>query len=297
VTFRSLQLAPEQPPPEQLIQRIFELAGLAGSFVEASRHGKLDEPGELSRHLAGLLRTLLAAASALDIDVDTAARRNLVKVYSRWPLPEGKAYPPPTDLGMLTNERIPRQFEIFIEEHRVGDKTYVLQKRNGVIIGDRLTDNKAKADDYRFHDVFHIAYAVHLEWSPVLRKLFGVKRRSVPSIDHNEDGARAILIEEGIATLVFNHALELTPRFFKDLNHVSYDLLKVIQEFVRGYEVERCSLWQWQTAILDGFRMFRDLTEHRRGYIVADLDAHTLTFVPGSDRDDSYYTRSFSDPG
>jgi len=33
---------------------------------------------------------------------------------------------------------------------------------NDVIVGDRLTDNKAEPDDYRFHDVFHMAYAVHL---------------------------------------------------------------------------------------------------------------------------------------
>jgi len=38
----------------------------------------------------------------------------------------------------------------------VGAKTYVIQSMNDVIVGDRLTDNKAEPDDYRFHDVFHM---------------------------------------------------------------------------------------------------------------------------------------------
>lgn len=59
---------------------------------------------------------------------------------------------------------------------------------------------------YRFHDVFHLAYAAVLGWSPVLRALLKCKRKSHPWLDENQDGARAILIEEGISTFVFNHA-------------------------------------------------------------------------------------------
>ena len=93
---------------------------------------------------------------------------------------------------MARNEQLPRRFEVFMEEVEVNGKIYVLQKCGGVIIGDRLTNNKMEQDDYRFHDVFHIAYAVHLGWSPVLRALFRVKRKSSPKTDENEDGARAI---------------------------------------------------------------------------------------------------------
>jgi hypothetical protein len=192
-----------------------------------------------------------------------------------------RRYPARTDSQLPFNERLPSRFRIFIEEHTVTGKTYVLQKRNGVIIGDRLTDNKAEKDDYRFHDVFHIAYAVHLGWSPVLRTLFRIKRKSRADLDENEDGARAVLIEEGIATFIFGRALE--RGLFAGLEHLDYDLLKLVSDFVRGFEAEACSLWQWERAILDGFEVFRALKEHRRGYVTADLDAHTLRFEPGAD--------------
>lgn len=67
------------------------------------------------------------------------------------------------------------------------------------------------------------------------------------------------------------------------LDSVDYDLLKSIQEFVRGYEVERCALWQWERAILDGFRIFRAVKEARRGHILADLDNHTIEFRTGDE--------------
>ena len=42
-----------------------------------------------------------------------------------------------------------------------------------------------------FHDVFHLAYAAVLGWSPTTRALLKIKRKSRPEIDENEDGARA----------------------------------------------------------------------------------------------------------
>jgi hypothetical protein len=75
-----------------------------------------------------------------------------------------------------------------------------------VQVGDTLTDASFVADGYRFYDVFHLAHAAVLGWSPVSRSLLGRKRRSDPQIDEAEDGGRAIVIEEGIAALVFAYA-------------------------------------------------------------------------------------------
>ena len=61
---------------------------------------------------------------------------------------------------------------------------------NGLNFGDRLTDNIVDPDGYRYHDIFHFAYAVHLGWSPVIRSLLRAKRKSVPATDENEDGGR-----------------------------------------------------------------------------------------------------------
>jgi hypothetical protein len=103
-----------------------------------------------------------------------------------------------------------------------------------------------------------------------------VKRKSNPKIDDAEDGARAILIEEGIATWIFNHAHRLN--FFENVPRLDYGLLKAVREFVRGYEVEHCPLWLWEEAILEGYKVFRALRHHRQGIIVADLSSRTLTF-------------------
>ena len=254
--------------------RLVSLGGKVGDLVKDFGLGMVQSNRDrLSAHLVDIFRALLAAAVAADVSLDKAARHNLHKVFSRWPTDE--VYPSLVDNQMPKDERLPRQFTMFIEEHEVNRKIYVVQKCNEIIIGDRLTDNKTEKDDYRFHDVIHIAFAVFLGWSPVLRALFHVKRKSVPELDENQDGARAILIEEGVSSFIFGRGLDRS--LFENIG-VDYDLLKSIQEFVRGYEVERCALWQWEKAIEEGFRVFRDLKRDRRGYIHADLDAHTLEF-------------------
>ena len=112
-----------------------------------------------------------------------------------------------------------------------------------------------------------MSYAALLGWSPVIRSLFRVKRKSQPKIDETEDGARAILIEEGVSTWIFNHAHRLN--FFEHMDRLDYGLLKAVRELVRGYEAEHCPLWLWEDAILEGYRVFRMLRRYRRGIVVA----------------------------
>jgi hypothetical protein len=231
---------------------------------------------QLADHLVAILYTIATAAATAQISLDSVARYNLEKTFGRWPIE--RRYPTIDDSDLPANERLPARFELVVREQDVGGKIYVVLERNGVIIGDRLTDNKRETDDYRFHDVFHIAYAVHLGWSPVLRTLFRVKRKSRPELDENEDGARAMIIEEGIATFIFGRALK--RNLFENLDELDYDLLKLVQEFVRGFEPEHCALWQWEQAILDGFKLFRAFKRFRKGRIRADLRSHTLDFEP-----------------
>jgi NTP pyrophosphatase (non-canonical NTP hydrolase) len=280
-TFGDIQAQQERAAsPGEFGARLIDLAGRVGDLVNDFGSGRIKANRDvLSAHLVDIFRTLVAAADAAHVSLDDAAYRNLQKIFSRWPIEP--RYPEPFDVGMPNNERLMRKFTMVFDELEVNGKLYVIQKCNGIIIGDRLTDNKTEKDDYRFHDVFHIAYAVHMEWSLVLRALFKLKRKSKPEVDENQDGARAILIEEGVSTFIFGRGIDRGR--FEGLQHVDYDLLKSIQEFVRGYEVERCALWQWEKAILDGFRVFRELTKHRRGRVIADLDAHTLEFREGTD--------------
>jgi NTP pyrophosphatase (non-canonical NTP hydrolase) len=285
-TFGDIQASlKEAITKDEFSDRVIILAGRVGDLVDAFHRREFTANRDrLSAHLVDVFRALIAAADAADVSLDDAARHNLLKIFSRWPL-EGTPYPPRIDAYEDENERLPAKILISIEEHTKhdedGSRSFVIQKCNGIIIGDRLTDNKTEHDDYRFHDVFHLAFAVHLGWSPVLRALFRLKRKSKPDIDENQDGARAILVEEGIATFVFGRGLERD--LMEGIDSVDYDLLKSIQQFVRGYEVERCALWQWERAILDGFRIFRAIKAARRGHIVADLHNHTIEYRIGGE--------------
>ena len=226
--------------------------------------------------LGAIFVALVQAANSAGISLEEAARRNLTKISSRWPAE--RRYRQLFDAEFPREEQLPRTLTIALQEKAFGQRVFVMQQANGINIGDRLTDNIAEADDYRFHDVFHWSYAAILGWSPVTRALLRVKRKSNPATDENEDGARAQLIEEGTATWIFNHGRRLN--FYENTSTVDYRLLKSIQEFVRGYEVEACPLWLWEEAIIEGFRAFRFLKQHRKGVLHLDLTARKIEVNP-----------------
>lgn len=230
---------------------------------------------DMGRHLAELAIT----CASFDLRLEDVARANLSKIQSRWPADE-TMYPPPFDMHFAPHEQFPSTLKITFIERGDRENGYVVQSLNDVFIGDRLTDNSNEPDDYRFHDVFHLAYLAFLGWSPVLRGLLKRKRKSSLKIDENEDGARAMIIEEGIATWIFNHAKE--QNFYADDQHRSldYGILKQINNMVQGYEVQKCQLWQWEKAIMTGFSVFRQLQEHRGGTVIVDVLQHTMDFVP-----------------
>lgn len=263
-------------------QRLLSLAGKVGLFIEDYNKTKgILEHANLTKVMVEIFHALVIAADIADVSLNEAARRNMAKAASRWPLESnlskrdwGALY----DENLDPDEQIPRRIEMIFREKEIQGKTYVTQQCNGIKIGDRLTDNRTESDDYRFHDVFHLAYAAILGWSPVVRSLFKVKRKSDPVIDENQDGARAIIIEEGVSTWIFNHGLR--HNHFKNVSSIEYPLLKAVHELVKGYEVETRPLWQWEHAILEGFRIFREIRkpEYRGGIVVADLINRTIIF-------------------
>jgi NTP pyrophosphatase (non-canonical NTP hydrolase) len=229
--------------------------------------------------LAQLLGMLGLVAASFMLKLEDIARDNLVKIHGRWP-GSSLEYTQPFDALFPQHEQLPRIIPMEFIERRSKIGSYVVQQLYGVYIGDRLTDNSNEPDDYRFHDVFHLAYVAHLGWSPVIRALLKVKRKSVPEIDENEDGARAIIIEEGIATWIFNHAKHRDYYTNVATGKLEYGLLKQVRSMVDGYEVAAAPLWQWERAILDGFRIFREIRrpENRGGRVLVNMDAHTLSF-------------------
>ena len=208
------------------------------------------------------------------IELREAAQMNLSKTQSRWP--ERRVHSAFFDENFPEEEQLPRELEIEFRQVRRGDTDTVILRCNGLNFGDRLTDNIGQPDFYRFHDVFHFAYVVHLGWSPVIRGLLRFKRKSDPLVDENEDGARARIIEEAVSAIVFSRAKEMN--YYDGIDHVDYDLLKAIQEFIQGFEVASVPLWQWETAVLEGYRVFRSLREHGRGHVTLDMNRRELLF-------------------
>jgi NTP pyrophosphatase (non-canonical NTP hydrolase) len=282
VTFADLQsfhASADTPADSVFEQRLIELAGKVGRLLDDVALDRIERNRDaLAAHLVEIFRALVSATDEAGIALADAARQNIAKTRSRWPRPEERIPPALFDEDDDPEERLPRRIEMNIMERGVDGKRYVRMQCNGVNIGDRLTDNKTEQDDYRFHDVFHLACAAILGWSPVTRALFKVKRKSKPSVDENQDGARAQLVEEGIATWIFAHARELD--YFKSIGNLDYSLLKAIEPQVKGYEVERCPLWLWEKAILDGYRVFRCLREQRSGIVIADLEKRSIEFKP-----------------
>lgn len=277
-TFEGLQRQNDlflEPASLTYVQKsLLRLASLVGRLV--SRFTTDDAPAraDLRSALTALFAGLISATTDAHISLDRAARQNMTKIIDRWPLK--KVYTPLFDEAFEPDEQLPRRLEILFREKEVRGTKYVVQSANGISLGDRLTDNSAVNDDYRFHDVFHLGYAAILGWSPVLRALLRVKRKSDRALDEQEDGARAIITEEGISNWVFAHGQRHND--FSEVDSVDFSLLKSIREMVRGYEVEACPHWMWEEAILQSFACFRNLKANRGGYVVADLTQRSLKY-------------------
>jgi len=276
--FRNLQSKPTKPreePTPAFETTLIDLAGDIGTILSDHQAGRLTGNRDVLRgRLVAVMRMMVKAADEAGVTLEQAADENLKKIFDRWPVK--KVYPAPLDSKAVAAEQLPRTLKIDVFERKVRGQTYVFQQCNGINIGDRLTDNAVEPDDYRFHDVFHYAYCAVLTWSPVVRALLRLKRKSEPLTDEAEDGARAILIEEGIASWIFGQAKRLD--FFAGMKpgDLSFDILKTVRQFVAGYEPAACPLWLWEEAILQGFEAFRFLHQKRRARLRIDMARRRL---------------------
>ena len=268
-------------PTTAFEQKLLRFASEVGLLVTDHQAGRLDDnQAAVAGRLAAILRSLRTAAEEAGISLADAAAANIAKSLDMWPV--SKRYPDLLDSDFPELEQIPRRFALRLVENGEEGKRHVTPYFKGQPLGDKLTDNRMEDDDYRFHDAFHMAFAAKLGWSPNLRRLMKRKRKSQPRIDEVEDGARAVLIEEGVATWIFNHAQRLN--LFDGVDALDYGLLKTVREFVEGYEVAKLPLWLWEEAILSGFDVFRQLQAHRGGIVEADLQNRRLSFRPDDER-------------
>jgi NTP pyrophosphatase (non-canonical NTP hydrolase) len=230
----------------------------------------------VGEELGDLLWYIANIASKFDLDLEKIAEENLNKCHDRWGW-RGNTQRKSTfffDSESPKNEQLPRKFEIIITEENQNGSPKMKAFINGEQIGSGLTDNSYSSDGYRFHDIFHFSYAAILGWSPVTRSILHVKRKSNHSIDEVEDGGRAIAIEEGISALVFSYAKD--RNFLEGISAVDYQLLKTIKNMTSHLEVARCSLGDWEKAILAGCEVWREVEKNRGGMVVVDLVQKTI---------------------
>ena len=279
-----------RPGDADAMSEALTLGGAAGALL-ATLQQKTDNVA--ASQLGTIWRALLRVACSVHVDLRDAAQRNLEKTESR--SPPVREFVPLFDDGFDEEEQLPRTLNVEFRQIARGGKQVVLLRCNGLNLGDRLTDNIDEPDFYGFHDVFHLAHAVYPGWSPILRVLLNCKRKSNPRVDENEDGARARIIEEAVSATVFSRAKQ--TRFYDGIDHVDYDLLKTISEFVRGFEVDAVPLWQWEEAILNGYRVFRALRDNGGGTVTVDLDNRDLCYAaPGGRHTARRPVESFAAP-
>ncbi len=241
---------------------------LIGRTVAISKEPNLESTKDF-------LSAYLEIMNFLNLNLLEIVEKNIYKIRNRFiPIEELELPSLSFDADFNKDEQLPVDFEVHIVRKANG-KAYL--KWNDVYIGSALNDNHQDGDNYKYHDVFHLAFVAILHWSPTFRALIKHKRKSVAFIDETQDSGRPIVIEEGLSAWLFSMSKEKGVDFTKE-SSVSYDLLKTIQVFVRGYEVEECPLQLWVKAITQGYRVFNQVVENEGGVIIGNRKKRTLEF-------------------
>lgn len=270
-----------------IIIPLLGLVGEAGSLLtEYKKHLRDKDAHKLfkdcvAEELGDLLWYVANVASKFDLDLAEIAQVNLKKCRDRWGRRDSVQIDGQTtayifDSNFSEHESLPRQFELYLTEVSEDNSVKVRAFINGQQIGNYLTDNSYFSDGYRFHDIFHLSYAAVLGWSPVIRSNLKRKRKSNPRIDEVEDGGRAIAIDEGISALVFSYAKD--HGFLEGVVTIDDQLLKTIKNMTLHLEVRECSLGDWEKAIVDGYKVWRQVEKNGGGKVIIDIDASSISY-------------------
>lgn len=233
---------------------------------------------KLSEELGDVLWYLSTIATQNDLSLEDVANQNLAKIHDRFLVDNVSSYKD-FDSNYPDTERFPEEFEVEFRsyEEEGKRKLQIIDKRDNTPIGDPLTDNTYEDDGYRFHDIFHYGYLAVLGWSPVLRKLLKKKRKSDPTIDENEDGARSQITEELVSLFIYHHALD--HDLLKYSKSVDSGIIKKVQNLVMNTEVNECSGKQWEKAILNSFQIYNQLRENEGGRVLVSRKNRSLIYL------------------
>lgn len=293
--------------PLSLSVPMLGLAGEVGTLLveEKKRYRRDSEvddwPSFIAIELGDLLWYTAAVARHARLGLDEVATRDLKRAAQSSSQNTGDTQQKSSfDEGYPATERIPRQLHLRFQERTVGGQATVTMTllgatpnafptgpiprgsnkfqgfKVGGTLGSEVTDNSRRVDAYRYHDAIHLGFLAVLGWSPNLRSLLQVKRKSDSTIDETEDGARAVFAEEGIAAILAKQAT--ISRQFETPHLVPEDLLDLISLVVEDLEVSILPHRLWREAISQGFGVMRQLSDAGGGHVLADLDARTLQY-------------------
>ncbi|MBA4087552.1 MAG: hypothetical protein C0491_07095 [Novosphingobium sp.] len=291
------------------VELVLGLMAEVGSLAKAYRSLLRDDiPLESQRErlesdLGDILWYSSMVAQSVGINLGDVAKSNLKRVTNRHRKVVKQEYRPSFDQGYHAEEVFPRRMlfrvcpanaESTFEAPHVGFQIvdafpYAFQGEPkltangkpigfqlGDSIGDPVNDNSAKGDGYRFHDAVHVAFMAVLGWSPVMRELLHLKRKSNPKTDHFEDGARASDIEEALSAAL--KAFSATRNDFRSDADIDGDTRNLISLLTADLEVADVPLWLWTQAIRQGYDAMAGLIANGEGWLLADLNAQTLKF-------------------
>jgi NTP pyrophosphatase (non-canonical NTP hydrolase) len=265
-----------------LLIPLLGLAGEAGTLASEYKKQLRDGPANVrfadhvGEELGDLLWYLANVADKMGLSLEDVAKANLVNIADRWH--EQLNAPTFFDGSFPESEQLPRQFAVDFSYSGATTATKVVVSRNGLPVGNPLSDNAFEEDGYRFHDIYHFTFAALLAWSPVTRRNLGCKRRSDPRVDEIEDGGRGWVIEEGIALLSFVYAGE--HGYFAETERVDQALLNTIRALTRTVEVRIRSAREWERAVVVASQLWKKLRDHDGGSIQCSLSDRRVSYAP-----------------
>ena len=289
--YQKSALETKQPQKKEGDSLIVSLLGLAceaaGPLAEFKKHIRDGDAHRLyadrmREELGDVLWYLASAANEFNLTLDDIATANINKTRNRWDIGAQKTAGQYFDENFPVKEQIPRYFVIRFLCFTNGNQRLVRTYWGSKQMGQALTDNAHHNDGYRYHDIFHLACAAVLGWSPVVRRNLELKRRSDLKIDEVEDGGRAIVIEEAISALVFDYAQ--SHAMLDNVTAIDYELLRTIKTLAEHFEVRTKTPADWENAILQGYSAWRSLASSGEGFAICDMAARTISFTTDPSR-------------
>lgn len=262
------------------------LAGEAGSVLTTLK--KLIRDGEgfgtfkdkLREELGDVLWYISAIASHYNLNLEEIAEANLNKTQDRFLEEDLNAIP---RFDQYYPEKFPDEFIVTFKENTGINNLMTVsmewqnEKSEILPLGDPLTDNSRSPNNYRYHDIFHLGHVAFLGWSPVIRDLMKLKRKSDIETLDGEDRGRPQVAEEAVTLIVYNYARG--NKMLKESDRLDTELLNMVKQLVFDLEVSTVSSFQWEKTIVESYKVFHKLLENCGGKVRVSPKERKLEYL------------------